>query len=429
MKLSVVFVVCFSIVFCEAFHAPRALTRKRYDGYKVLSITPENRESLDFLHHLMVSDIHVDFWQEPSNVGAEVHLMVSPQHRENVEQQLRELGMNVKTHIDDVQSQLTPMWNSIDRRELEAGQLAFDIDDFNTVDDIYAWMETLVAQCRDGLTCEVYSLGDSYEGRPINVFRISKTGTGRKAYWVDATIHAREWIATATILKILNTMATGGSDEAIRLTEDYDWYFLPVMNPDGYAYTWDSDRLWRKNRRPSGAACYGVDLNRNFDFRWGNDGVSHVPCADTYCGESGGSEPETQAVQAELVRLGPTLGATVTIHSYGNMWMFPWGNTVDYNGQTCDLAADHAEMMVVADATANAIEATYNTQWSRGNSCVVIYATTGGTDDYAKGVAGVKYAFCPELRGSSFVISASQIELSFQEVFNGLVVMCDTINA
>lgn len=54
-------------------------------------------------------------------------------------------------------------------------------------------------------------------------------------------------------------------------------------------------------------------------------------------------------------------------------------------------------------------------------------ATTGGTDDYAKGGAGVKYAFCPELRGSSFVISTTQIPLSFNEVWNGLVVMCDTI--
>lgn len=425
--LIVTLLVAFGVV--GAFHPPLSLTRKRYDGYKVLSIVPTDEAALGLLHHLMIDDIHVDFWQEPSRVGSEVHMMVGPEHLQRIESTLADAGMTFTTHIDDVQNQLTPMWNAIDRRTFETGQLAFDINDYNTVEDIYSWMNTLAGNCRAGLTCQVYSVGNSYEGRPINVFKISKAGSGRKAYWIDATIHAREWIATATTTQILNHLATGGDSNAVRLTDTYDWYIMPVMNPDGYAYTWSNDRMWRKNRRPSGAACYGVDLNRNFDFRWGNDGVSHQPCSDTFCGESGGSEPETQAVSAELVRLGPTLGATVTIHSYGNMWMFPWGNTVNYAGNTCDLAADHNDMMVVAVATANAIEATYGTSWARGNSCVVIYATTGGTDDYAKGVANVKYAFCPELRGNSFVISNTQIPLSFNEVWNGVVAMCNSINA
>jgi hypothetical protein len=58
-----------------------------------------------------------------------------------------------------------------------------------------------------------------------------------------------------------------------------------------------------------------------------------------------------------------------------------------------------------------------------------IDATSGGTDDFAKGAAGVKYAFCPELRGSSFVISAANIPLSFNEVWNGVVALTNAINA
>lgn len=37
--------------------------------------------------------------------------------------------------------------------------------------------------------------------------QISKSGSGRKSYWIDATTHAREWIATATVLKILNQVS------------------------------------------------------------------------------------------------------------------------------------------------------------------------------------------------------------------------------
>ena len=32
------------------------------------------------------------------------------------------------------------------------------------------------------------------------------------------------------------------------LTLKLDWYFLPIHNPDGYAYSHASDRLWRKTR-------------------------------------------------------------------------------------------------------------------------------------------------------------------------------------
>ena len=75
-------------------------------------------------------------------------------------------------------------------------------------------------------------------------------------------------------------------------------------------YTWNGDRLWRKNRRP-GSPCDGVDLNRNYNDHWGGvsghmtaiplgilftlqDGSSSNPCSETYHGSSAASEPETQ---------------------------------------------------------------------------------------------------------------------------------------
>ena len=65
-----------------------------------------------------------------------------------------------------------------------------------------SWLQDVKEQCPEGLTCETYSIGKSIEGRDIMVMKISKPGSGRKAVWLDATIHAREWIATTTILKI-----------------------------------------------------------------------------------------------------------------------------------------------------------------------------------------------------------------------------------
>ena len=56
-------------------------------------------------------------------------------------------------------------------------------------------------------------------------------------------------------------------------------------------------------------------------------------------------------------------------------------------------------------------------------------ATTGGTNDYAKGAAGIDYSYVTELRGNGFVIPASNIPLSYEEVFNGVVAMVNAINA
>jgi carboxypeptidase A2 len=403
--------------------------RKSYKGYQLLDMTPQNEDEVKFLHNLMITDDNLDFWEEPGAVGRNVRIMVSPAHFRRLTVTLRKQGIDYVRVHKDLNADIEPMWNALDKRRRSDGRLAFDINDFNTLDDINAWLTTTAANCPSTINCRVYSIGSSANGRPINVFQISKSGSGRKGYWIDATIHAREWIATATVLKTLDNFANLRDADAVRLTDLYDWYILPVMNPDGYDYTHTNDRLWRKNRRANaGSACYGTDLNRNFNFRWGTEGVSHSPCSETFCGPSGGSEPETQSVSAELNRLGSSLLATVTVHAYGQMWMFPWGNTVNHAGRVCERAADHDDLMKVADATANAIEATYTTRWSRGNSCEVIYETTGGTDDYAKGVSGVKYAFCPELRGNSFVINKDQIDPSFREFWNGIKAMCASIS-
>jgi len=41
-----------------------------------------------------------------------------------------------------------------------------------------------------------------------------------------------------------------------------------TMNPDGLAYTWSTDNMWRKNRNRNPGGSYGVDLNRNYPIGW-----------------------------------------------------------------------------------------------------------------------------------------------------------------
>jgi carboxypeptidase A2 len=291
-------------------------------------------------------------------------------------------------------------------------------------------MNDMVARCRTdlGVNCEVYSIGQTYEERDLLVFRMWKSGSNRQAIWIDATTHAREWLGTATHLKIMTSLVDNyATDSQVQaLVDTYDWYLMPVLNPDGYSYTWTDERLWRKNRSPNdGSSCLGTDLNRNFETDWNNAGTSTNPCDITYGGAFAASELETQAVEDEAVRLGPSLLTTIHIHTYGQYWLIPWGGTID--GTACKYADDDAEMMLVANPAADAVENTFGTSWKRGNSCVTIYPASGLTMDYFKAVGGVKYVATPELRGDSFVADKSEIQPSFEELWNGITTAIATI--
>lgn len=55
--------------------------------------------------------------------------------------------------------------------------------------------------------------------------------------FVEANIHAREWIAVGTATWLINQFLTS-SDPSVRdMAENIDWYFIPVANPDGYSYS------------------------------------------------------------------------------------------------------------------------------------------------------------------------------------------------
>ena len=96
---------------------------------------------------------------------------------------------------------------------------------------------------------------------------------------------------------------------------------MPVVNPDGYDYTFTSPatRLWRKNLRDNNGDGVitnvdGVDTNRNWPTKWNYDleGASDDPADETYHGPAPASEPEVKALRALEQRIGPSSRSTTT---------------------------------------------------------------------------------------------------------------------
>ena len=170
---------------------------------------------------------------------------------------------------------------------------------------------------------EKFSVGTSVLGRDIPCM---KCGTGRPFVIVQYAIHAREWITSLLALSHISNFSSRGT-----------FYFLPVTNPDGVALALnglssvkersradflrglnggDDFSLWKANAN-------GVDLNVNFDARWGA-GIKNVfsPARENFVGSSPESEPETRALAAFTQNVCPD--ATVSYHSKGEeiYWYF-----------------------------------------------------------------------------------------------------------
>jgi zinc carboxypeptidase len=242
-------------------------------------------------------------------------------------------------------------------------------------------------------------LGHTYEGREIVALKVthdanrSRDGSRPAAVYMAAQ-HAREWISVEVNRRLLHHVLdeyADGNRGMRRLLQETEMWFVLVANPDGYQFTFDSERLWRKNLRDNDGNGVvtrgdGVDPNRNYDehFDYDAEGSSEIFADDTYRGPSAASEPETQAIVRLFDRVRPEMLSN--FHSYGPLILYPQG------WQTGTPDADNPIYAALAGTDANpAIEG-----FDPGLSSDELYVTNGETTDFAATNYGT-IGYTPEL--------------------------------
>ncbi|RKY95973.1 MAG: hypothetical protein DRQ13_06375 [Ignavibacteriae bacterium] len=257
--------------------------------------------------------------------------------------ELQQSGLGYEVLIDDWKTYynslpvLTEEEKTIVKMESD---MSFGVSGFNfgsmggfyTFDEIVADLDTMF-QLYPNLISERDSIGSSNEGRTIWAVKISDNpniNEDEPAVGFDALVHAREPQSMATLMYFMwYLLENYGTDpEVTYLLDNREIYGVPCFNPDGYEYNRQNDPngggMWRKNRRNNGGS-YGVDMNRNFGYKWGydNNGSSPNPSDNTYRGPAPFSEPEAQAVR-DLAIL-HNYGTHFNMHSWQDAYLYPWG--------------------------------------------------------------------------------------------------------
>ena len=113
----------------------------------------------------------------------------------------------------------------------------FGWTDYYSTAQIHAWLNEMVQRYPGVLSSTVY--GKSFEGRDLVAVKLSHKANN-PGIFIEANIHAREWISSATATWLLNELLTSTNSAVVDLAQNYDWYFIVMANPDGYEFSRDS---------------------------------------------------------------------------------------------------------------------------------------------------------------------------------------------
>lgn len=348
-------------------------------------------------------------------------------------------GFSIENVVEDMSYGYAPI-SIIDSLTLQGFEVVshFPVSEFKASDfpgndalfhnyaEMKAEMEQIAREFPE--IASLISMGPSLEGREMLGLRLNARAKGLEPSALPGAIfmgghHAREHLSVEVPLKMARYLASGfQTDDVIRsLLQNRDIYIFPSINPDGSEFDIADGRYksWRKNRKAnSGSSCAGVDLNRNYGYRWNTGGSSSNPCSDVYMGASAFSEPETQNVKA-FVEARPNLKVLLTFHTFSELILYPWGHSYDDISNPAHLSAYRTMAQTMAG-------------WNRytPQPSSDLYITSGDTTDWAYGTLGI-FSFTFELSprdmwgGGGFYPGQGAIETTFQANIKPVLYLID----
>ncbi|MBK7427163.1 MAG: T9SS type A sorting domain-containing protein [Saprospiraceae bacterium] len=258
----------------------------------------------------------------------------------------------------------------------------------------------------------------TFKGRPIYHLVISnpihQTQLPKPKILYTALHHAREPISVTQLMYFMwYVLENYEKNDLIRsIVDNYELYFIPIVNPDGYVYNEEiapqGGGSHRKNIKSYEIFKFGVDLNRNYHYNWGLDtiGSSTDHSHEEYRGPFSGSESEVRAVM-HLCESVP-FDIALNHHAFGNVLLYPWGFTREPVEDIRTFRELGQEMLRDNSMFAGLVNI----------SKTIGYFTNGSSDDWMYGEQDIKnkiYAFTPEI---------GQVNDGFWPQINRIIPLC-----
>ncbi|XP_068620166.1 carboxypeptidase B-like [Battus philenor] len=390
----------------------------KYDNYTLFRLYPMEDAHFEAIKLFDEPSNHIEVLKKSRGYNDSTDVLVPPDRLTYVKEIAKKNNFNY-----DFKKNYGRSFEAAEREPRRRVLRGFNVYEYHSYASIQDFIETMASKHSELI--KLQTLGSSYQGRKMKLVKISQNhNAGNPIIFIDAGIHAREWVAPAMAIYLIQRLVM---DPEARRSELFgvDWYILPVVNPDGYEYTRASKahRMWRKTRSKSPyAECYGVDGNRNYGFYWAVSGVSKNPCdMETYAGYKPFSEPETQMVRDVMLANANRMKLYVSLHSYGQYLVYPWGYTADY------LPKQWKKLDALARRVSAAVEKAGGKPF-RVMSAGQWYPAAGGSDDFAFGAAHVPYSYTMELTdGYEFLFPESRLKYVLPEFYEGFKVFASHI--
>lgn len=239
--------------------------------------------------------------------------------------------MEYPTRNDDV-------FNAETNTNLHGKLMEYFFQDYRDLDSLEAWYKVMTQWFPEILTLK--SIGTTPRGHDLNVLEINvnnrEANPQGKTIVITGGVHSREWISISTVcfvmFQLLNNYENGVNGED-NILNSLNFIIAPTLNPDGYEYTWDVDRLWRKNRQDTGNEdCLGYDLDRTFGYHWQR--TDEYPCSGNYNGDKPFVATESQLWDEYIQeRFSEShdhrLLGFIDFHSYSQEILYPFSYSCD----------------------------------------------------------------------------------------------------
>ncbi|XP_037808951.1 zinc carboxypeptidase A 1 [Lucilia sericata] len=415
-KFNLILGLCLLAVACQA-------ERARYDNYRVYRTTASSEAELEVLKNLEGASDSIMFLDGIHSINKPINVVVAPHKVPDFLEIMGTSEVEYELIESNLQSQLEDDEEQVAKSNPLSRSVSYNWNQYYELEDTYKWLQQLAVEYPGVVT--LIEGGKTYQGRSILGVKISKSKSEKPGIFIEAGIHAREWIAPATATYLINQLLNSNVASISQVADNYNWYIFPHANPDGYVYTHTKDRMWRKTRTPYGS-CFGADPNRNWGFQWNVVGSSNNPCSDTYAGPSAFSEIETRSLADYLKTLEGKISLYISFHAYSQYLLFPYGHTAE-------LPPNYKDLKQVFDVSIAAINKRYGTKYTGGNIYDAIYPASGASVDWAYENVGTRMAYCYELRPSSnsflvgFKLPASQIVSTGEETVDSIVAMVNEV--